>query len=102
VRVNESRDIDTEKQSDCIDCIMTSITIRRIPTSTKEKLRLRATRSGLSLESYTRQILQAAAEKDTDGTPDLADLAESCFGKNNGIDLELPPRGGNRAPLSFD
>ncbi len=81
---------------------MTSITIRRLPAATKEKLRLRAARAGLSLESYTRQILQTAAEADPSDAPNLAELAEACFGEGNGVDLELPPRGGNRPLLSFD
>lgn len=81
---------------------MTSITIRRLPASTKEKLRVRAARSGLSLESYSRQILQMASESDEGETPDLANLAQACFGEKNGIDLKLPPRGKNRPPLSFE
>ncbi len=95
-------DLDPVIKSDCIDCIMTSITIRRLPTATKEKLRLRAARSGLSLESYSRQILQAAAEVDSEGAENVAELALTCFGTDNGIDLQLPPRGEDRAPLAFD
>jgi plasmid stability protein len=81
---------------------MASITIRRIPTSTKEKLRQRAARSGQSLESYMRQVLHAAAENDVCGTTDLVSLAAMCFGKENGVDLNLPHRGDSRPPISFD
>jgi plasmid stability protein len=81
---------------------MASITIRRIPEPTKERLRIRAARSGLSLEAYTRQILQTASQADTEEPLDLAELAQACFGPDRGIDLKLPPRGDNRPPLSFD
>ena len=81
---------------------MTSITIRRLPESTKEKLRIRAAREGLSLEAYSRKILQAASDAGLHVPPNLADLSEVCFGKRNGIDLDLPPRGTDRKPLKFD
>ena len=80
---------------------MTSITIRRLPAPTKEKLRLRAARAGLSLESYTRQVLQSEAEKAPDEAVDLAALAQACFGEEKGVELKLPPRGSNRPPISF-
>lgn len=81
---------------------MASITIRKLPEPTKERLRIRAARSGLSLESYTRQILQAASQSDQSEVLDLAELAQRRFGSKNGIDLTLPPRGSNRPPLRFD
>ncbi len=81
---------------------MASITIRKLPEPTKERLRIRAARSGLSLESYTRQILQTASQSDQSEMLDLAELAQSCFGSKNGIDLILPQRGSNRPPLRFD
>ena len=81
---------------------MASITIRKLPEPTKERLRLRAARSGLSLEAFTRQILQAASQSDQSEAPDLAELARNCFGPEKGIDLALPPRGSNRPPLSFE
>jgi len=81
---------------------MSSITIRQLPDPTKEKLRLRAARAGLSLEAYLRQVLQSASETDPNVSPNLADLSLACFGEKNGIDLDLPPRGRDRAPLKFD
>lgn len=92
----------THPRFDCIDCTMASITIRRLPEPTKERLRIRAARSGLSLEAYTRQILQTASQVDMTEPLDLAELAQACFGPDDGIDLNLPPRGSNRPPLSFD
>jgi plasmid stability protein len=81
---------------------MTSITIRRLPEGTKEKLRLRAVRSGQSLESYARQVLRAAAEEKEAEAPNLAELAQACFGPKRGLDLPLPTRGKNRPPVRFD
>jgi plasmid stability protein len=81
---------------------MTSITIRRLPQATKERLRQRAQQSGLSLESYTRQILQQATEGGSTECRNLVDLAQSCFGTAHGIDLQLPARGSNRPVISFE
>lgn len=81
---------------------MSSITIRKLPEVAKERLRIRAARSGLSLEAYTRQILQEASRCSEPEDTDLAALAQSCFGDKNGIDLDLPPRGSNREPLGFE
>ena len=75
---------------DCIDC-MPSITIRMLPSRTKERLRLQAARSGLSLEAHARVVLQRASEADETGQIDLVTLAQQCFGSANGINLDLPP-----------
>ena len=32
----------------------------------------------------------------------LAEVSLTCFGENNGIDLDLPSRGNDRKPLAFD
>ncbi len=81
---------------------MTSITIRKLPSATKERLRVQAARSGLSLEAHTRRLLQCAAEEDNSASADLATLAQQCFGEADGIELELPPRGGAREPIRFE
>lgn len=81
---------------------MTSITIRRLPEPTKEKLRIRAARAGLSLEAYSRQVLQAASEAEPHAPVNLAELSLTCFGEKNSIDLDLPSRGHDRKPLAFD
>ena len=81
---------------------MSSITIRKLPTVTKERLRVQAARSGLSLEAHTRRLLQRAADEDESASPDLAALAKQCFGGANGIELELPPRGTAREPIRFE
>lgn len=88
--------------NDCIDCTMASITIRKLPDPTKERLRIGAASAGMSLEAYTRQILQAASRSDHAEVLDLAELARNCFGAENGTDLVLPSRGTNRPPVDFD
>lgn len=94
--------VDIAAGSDCIDCTLTSITIRKVPLSTKERLRLQAAQAGMSLESYMRGVLQAVSQTDREEGIDLAGLAQSCFGAENGVDLHLPERGAGRPPLVFD
>lgn len=43
----------------------TAITIRKIPESAKQRLRLRAAASGRSMEAEARAILLAALDRDT-------------------------------------
>jgi plasmid stability protein len=81
---------------------MSSITIRNLPNATKESLRVKAAKQGISLEAYTRGILQKVSQEETEPAHNLAELARQCFGPTLGTDLDLPPRGSNRPPLSFD
>jgi plasmid stability protein len=80
---------------------MSSITIRNLPDATKETLRVHAAKQGISLEAHTRDILQRASQEEVEPGQNLAELARQCFGPNRGIDLNLPPRGSNRPPLTF-
>ncbi|HKK17793.1 MAG TPA: hypothetical protein VJ952_03845 [Opitutales bacterium] len=81
---------------------MPSITIRNLPEATKESLRVKAAKQGISLEAYTRGILQKVSQEETEPGQNLAQIARQCFGSDRGIDLDLPPRGSNRPPLSFE
>ena len=45
--------------------------------------------------------MSEAAEQEQD-TRNLADIARSHFGPDNGVDLELPPREPGREPPSLD
>ena len=88
---------------DFIIVIMSSITMRKLPSVTTERLRVQAARSGLSLEAHTRRLLQSAAEDDSPPAhSNLATLATQCFGGANGVELKLPPRGTTRDPIRFD
>lgn len=65
--------------------IMPNITIRDLPNSVKEALRIKAAQSGMSLESYSRHILQKASEEDAVDAVKITDLALNFFGKKNGL-----------------
>ena len=81
---------------------MSSITIRNLPDTTKETLRVQAAKQGLSLEALTRRILHQASLGASEPGHNLAKLASQCFGPEHGVDLDLPPRGSSRPPLSFE
>ena len=80
---------------------MASITIRNLDDDVKTRLRVRAAGNGRSMEEEARLILGDAVGAETE-TRDLASIIRSYFGPINGVDLELPPRGGPRGPPSFD
>jgi len=75
---------------------MASIIIRDIPDATKEALRVQAAKSGLSLEAYLRYVLKELSGKETRENINILDIAQQCFGKKHGIDLELPERHSTR------
>ena len=80
---------------------MASITIRNLDDGVKTRLRVRAAGNGRSMEEEARLILGDAVAAEAE-TRDLASIVRSYFGPTNGVDLELPPRGGSRQPPSFD
>jgi len=49
---------------------MASLTVRQLDEKLKQRLRLRAARSGRSVEDEVRTILRSAAEEEA-GTPDI-------------------------------
>jgi plasmid stability protein len=80
---------------------MANMTIRDLPDRTKERLRVAAVQSGVSLEAYARQILQEAARAEGAQALNLGDLARECFGATGGVELELPARGSQREVVVF-
>ena len=76
---------------------MASITIRNLDDDVKTRLRARAAGNGRSMEEEARLILGDAVGAEAE-TCDLASIIRSYFGPTNGVDLELPPRGGSREP----
>ncbi len=82
---------------------MSSITIRNLEPSIKERLRVRAAGHGHSMEAEVRRILQATLVG-TDGTParNLYDRIQARFAPLGGVDLELPAREATRAQPRFD
>ena len=79
---------------------MASITIRNLDDDVKTRLRVRAAEHHRSMEE-ARLILRDAVGRKADSR-NLADIARSHFGPDNGVDLELPPREPGREPPSFD
>lgn len=80
---------------------MASITIRNLPDSTKDFLRVRAAEQGMSLEAYVRNLLQQESTRTPDRPPSLAEAAQRFFGPKHGVDLELPARGTRRDAPEF-
>ena len=80
---------------------MASITIRNLDDDVKTRLRVRAAEHHRSMEEEARLILRDAVGRKTD-TRNLANIARSYFGPDNGVDLKLPPREPGREPPSFD
>lgn len=80
---------------------MASVTIRNFPDRTKELLRVKAAKEGISLEAYARKILNRAAQKSPQAQSDLLSLSKKFFGKSNHVELELPKRSSHREIVDF-
>lgn len=81
---------------------MANINVRGLSDNTKEALRVRAAKAGMSLEAYARRALyKASIENGNEPTP-IVDLAEKYFGAEGGVDLEAPARSTKRKPINFD
>lgn len=80
---------------------MASITIRNLDDEVEMRLRVRAAEHHRSMEEEARMILHQAVGP-RPSSHNLAEITEAYFGPNNGVDLELPSRGPNREPPSFE
>ncbi|WP_427939326.1 FitA-like ribbon-helix-helix domain-containing protein [Achromobacter marplatensis] len=76
---------------------MAIITIRNLGDEVKTRRRVRAAEHQRSMEEEAQPILCEAFDHGRN-TRNLAEIARSHFGPENGVDLELPPR----EPPSFD
>ena len=81
---------------------MASITIRRLEDSTKQKLRVRASRNGRSMEEEARQILKLALTGKSAAGLNLAESIRRIVEPIGGIELPDVPRGPMRPPPTFD
>jgi len=54
------------------------------------------------MEEEARRILRQACDEPEHRPANLADLALSLFGREHGVDLELPARRPGREPPSFE
>jgi plasmid stability protein len=81
---------------------MASITIRRLEDATKERLRIRASRHGRSMEEEAREILRTVLRANAGPERNLADSIRRRFAPLGGINLPSLPRDPNRPPPNFD
>jgi plasmid stability protein len=81
---------------------MASITIRRLDDRTKQRLRIRASRNGHSMEQEAREILRLALNDKQPVEENLAESIRKRFAPFGGVELEIPPRGPGREPPTFD
>jgi plasmid stability protein len=82
---------------------VSTLTIRNVDPSVKQRLRVRAARSGRSMEAELRHILSEAVGGERGGEPDLAEAIRRRFQPFGGIDdLEPHPPTPASEPPTFD
>jgi plasmid stability protein len=77
---------------------MASITIRRLEDAAKERLRMRASRHGRSMEEEAREILKIALADAGAPGENIAQSIRRRFAPLGGVELSLPPREPMREP----
>lgn len=86
----------------CYPSGMASITIRRLEEVTKERLRVRASSHGRSMEEEAREILKVALARKSAGARNLAEAIRKRFAPLGGVDLPDLLRDPMREPPEFD
>jgi plasmid stability protein len=81
---------------------MASITIRRLDDATKERLRVRASLHGRSMEEETREILKVALTVKGGAERNLAESIRRRFAALGGVQFPDVPREPMRQPPKFD
>lgn len=81
---------------------MASILIRQLDDDTKAKLRLRAARSGHSMEQEAREILRRSLAAKNPSSLHLVDAIRRRMKPLGGVELPVIPRGPGRGPLKLD
>ena len=80
---------------------MASIIIRRLDESAKERLRVRASRHGRSMEEEAREILKVALSGKRATDRNLAEAIRRRFAPLGGVELPDIPREPMRQPPEF-
>lgn len=80
---------------------MASITIRRLEEGTKERLRVRASRHGRSMEEETREILKVVLTAKAGTERNLAESIRRRFAALGGVEFPDVPREPMRQPPKF-
>ncbi len=78
---------------------MATVTIRDVPDDVRDRLRVRAAQNGRSMQEEMRLILKRAVTGMTG--PELLRLTQERFGREHGVELELPSRKKDRSPPDF-
>ena len=85
---------------------MGALTIRNVNDETKQALRVRAARHGVSMEQEIRTILDEVAKAEEPSTDDKEDSLYAAIRKlvepYGGFELETPPREAMREPPRFE
>jgi plasmid stability protein len=80
---------------------MESITVRKLDSGIKARLRLRAAQHGRSMEQEAREILRASLRSEPAAEPNLAEAIGRHFAPFGGVELKLPARQATRQPPGF-
>lgn len=82
---------------------MATLTIRDLEPDVRDRLKVRAAKSGRSMEEEVRVILRAAVDSDAESNQphDLAERIHARFAPLGGLELELPPRDPMPEPIKF-
>ena len=83
---------------------MPSLLIRNVDDALHARLKEAAARHRRSLEEEARELLRVAvARQDEASQEHIVDLAHRLFGPENGVDLDISPRGNapSRPPPDF-
>lgn len=72
---------------------MVTITVNDLDEVLEQRLRIRASEKGVSVEQEVRDILTAVLCEETQDTEDLAHSIRARFAPFGGVELELPSRG---------
>lgn len=80
---------------------MVTLTIRGLDATVRQRLRLRATQHGRSMEEEARHILTEGCGQ-MPRAESLADIALRLFGDENGVELVLPERQAGRGGVAPD
>ena len=81
---------------------MGSILIRRLDDETKSKLRVRAARSGHSMEQEAREILRDSLASEGSSGVHLVDAIRRRMKPLGGVELPVVPRDPIPEPLKLD
>lgn len=81
---------------------MANLTIRRIDSAVKDRLRRQAAANGHSMEEEARRILSTALGETRPEADNAFDWLRAPLAEFGGVDLTLPPRSPGRPAPVFD